>query len=247
MGCPGASVPCGQCVLAYSQQEEEGDDDQVGESPVLGIERVTLVAHHILEDGDGQCKLGARRWIFSPIAMKEVSEGYAKLGSIGYSTSRVWMVGQNKGLGDMAQGCGHGLTTDLSALTKSASTDSGSESHEYVGLLGLRHVDEELVEGELSASVTPVAPMGGSGFCVHHCIGNLCPRRVEITSKLSSDFSGTSLHERILENKEREKTVLNEVRNCSYNVERSPLAQPWWKHEKERDAVSTEMLCNPAY
>jgi hypothetical protein len=58
-------------------------------------------------------------------------------------TSRVAAAGHDKGLRDMEQGSGDGLAPNLFAVTKSARTDSGSRSHEHVGVLFSRSSDEE--------------------------------------------------------------------------------------------------------
>jgi hypothetical protein len=83
----------------------------------------------------------------------------------------------------MVQGRGNGLTSNLFAVAKSARTDSGSESHEDVGVLSSRGAPEELVGADVHAPRAPVVPVGRSGCTVHHDMANFCPRRVEITSE----------------------------------------------------------------
>ena len=51
----------------------------------------------------------------------------------------------------MTQGRGNGLAPNLFAVTKSASRDSGSKSHEHVCMLLLGSSDEERAEVEASA------------------------------------------------------------------------------------------------
>ena len=160
--------------------------------------------------------------------------------------SGVGVARQNKGLGDMAQGRGDGLTADLSALTKSSRTDSGSESHENVDVLGLGDIDQELVEAEPCAPCAPIVPVSRTGLSVHRCICNFAPRSVEITLELIADVGWTSRHERVCERLEREKTSLNEVSNASSVLEGCPRAVPEWKRENEREATSARRLRDPA-
>ena len=73
------------------------------------------------------------------------------------------MVCQNKGLDDMTQGCCDGLAPNLLAIAKSASTDSGSKSHEHVCVSLPGSSDEEGVEVEAS---TPRKPNFSNWLCV---------------------------------------------------------------------------------
>jgi hypothetical protein len=103
------------------------------------------------------------------------------------------------------QGRGDGLTSNLLAVTKSSSMDSGSKSHENVELLGLGGICKEFVEAKAQAPCAPVAQVHRSRGTVHCGMGNFLPRRVEITSELCSDSRRTSCHEFICEKAEREK------------------------------------------
>jgi hypothetical protein len=146
----------------------------------------------------------------------------------------------------MAQGRGNGLAPDSFAVTKSASADSGSESHENMDSLLVGDTDEELVELEAGAPVAPVFPVRSSGGVVHCGTGNLLPSSVEITLKLISIVGWTICHELVWGREEGENTSSNEVRNSSSDSEGCPRANPWWNLVNEREAVSAKRLCNPA-
>jgi hypothetical protein len=149
-------------VLANSKQEKESNDDKIGEGVVFGIKQGAFMCHDVLKHRDRWRKLGTRGRVLGAMTVEEACEAWAELGS-DESVLRVCVAGQNKGLGNMAQGCGNGLTSDLLAMTKSSSTDFGSESHENVHTLLLGDIDEEFVEGEAPTPGTPMVPMTGSG------------------------------------------------------------------------------------
>ena len=159
---------------ADSQEKEEREDCQIRQCLVLGASGCAFMCHDIFCDRNWKRKLGLGCRIFSPVAVVKASERWAEFGATNLS-SGVAAAGQNKGLGDMAQGCGNGLAPNLFAVTKSARTDSGSESHEHVGVLCARGSDKESVEVEAPAPRGPVAPVGGSGSSVHRGMGNFCP------------------------------------------------------------------------
>ena len=114
----------------------------------------------------------------------------------------------------MTQSRGDGLASNLSVMTKSASTDSGSKSHEHVGVLFFKRSSEERVEVEPLAPTCPILPIGGSSGTVHRGKGNFVPRRVEITRELISPVGVATCHNGICLNSERENTALKEVRKC---------------------------------
>ncbi len=161
-------------VFADSQEKEEREDCQIRQCLVLGAIGGSFMFHDIFCDRNWQRKLGLGCRIFIPVAVVKASERWAEFGATNLS-SGVAAAGQNKGLGDMAQGCGNGLAPNLFAVAKSARTDSGSESHEHVGVLCARGSNKEGVEVEAPAPRGPVAPVGGSGSSVHRGMGNFCP------------------------------------------------------------------------
>jgi hypothetical protein len=144
------------------------------------------------------------------------------------------------------QGCGNGLAPNLFAVTKSARTDSGSESYEHVGVLLSRRTKEELLKLKREHQADQLRQWVGSRLTVHRGMGNFCPRSVDITCELISDGSVTSCHDGICGKSERGKAELNEARNGVSDEDGVPRALPWWKSLKERDAVSGKRLSEPA-
>jgi hypothetical protein len=140
----------------------------------------------------------------------------------------------------MAQGCGNGLTSNLSAFAKSARTDADSESHDNMDLLLLGDIGKEVVEAEPDAPCTPILPAFGlGGPPIHRCIVNLSPTRsVEITLALISDASWMNCHSHICGKGERER------RHCWMRLEsRYPLLRHVLKHFNDRNERTNGRQC----
>ena len=99
LGCTSSLCGFGVGVLAYSEEEEEGNDAEVA---LCGLEGGWIGLGSLLEvfeDLDWECKLGARRWILSVIALKEFPD--ANRPRLAWRSSQEWRLSsQLDGLGD---------------------------------------------------------------------------------------------------------------------------------------------------